>query len=197
MKCREFELKAALLAEGEAETAETAALEAHAAECAACGASYGRSQHFIADLKSALHSPAVVKDDARIRDIMSIITNMPVPQSPAREKSMVFSICYTLYNSLAVGLMCAVVYFVVFSSFFTTEQIMLLPEARTALFGSISIIIGCIFVLLPGRSFTAWAVSRIRQSAARVQLAADNAIMVLAGLSFCVSGGILFFSGIL
>jgi anti-sigma factor RsiW len=158
-----------LLSEGEAELSERPALEAHAAECPTCAEALNRSRHLIGALKGALRSPAVKHDDARIKDIMGIITNMPTPQAPERDKSLVFSVCYTLYNSLVVGLMCSIVYFVGFASFFTPGQFILQAETRTALFGCLSIIIGCIFILLPGRSFTAWSISRIRQSAARAR----------------------------
>jgi len=149
------------------------------------------------DLHAVVEKETPERPEGNISEIIRIIGTMPPPPRRVQERSVLFKACFTIYNGLVAGVMCAVSYLFFFSGFFSFEQITLLPEARSAFFGTLSIIIGCVCILLKGRDLNNWFVARIWKNAASFQLAADSAVMLLAGAGFCVYGSVMFLTGIL
>jgi hypothetical protein len=182
--------------DGELNELEEAAFTSHAASCAACAAARTEADTESDGLKRIVTASAGEPDGKSVAEVMRIINTMPEPVSWEQKGTMAFKVCYTLYNALVVGLMSAVGYFVLFSNFFTMEQVLLSAEARNAMFGSLCILTGCIFVLAKGWDLNIWLAAHMRKGAASFQLAMDSVVLLVAGASFCVCGGILFFTGI-
>ena len=148
------------------------------------------------EINAVIHKGESQDSKGKISEIMSVIQTMPAPPRRIQESSILFKACFTLYNSFILGVMCAVVYFFFSSSFFSFEQVAFLQEARSALFGSISIIIGCVFILLKGRDLNNWFVAQIWKNAASFQLATNSIVMLIAGAGFFLYGSMMFISGI-
>lgn len=193
MNCKEFSRKAGMFIDNELQVPETAACEEHIGTCDACRTLAAQIRGTGNDLQVFL---AAIPDrgPARIRDVMAIISALPVPVGLREERSLFFKIAYTLYTAAILGIMSSVTYIVLFSNFFGFEQVLHMPEARTAFFGSLCVMIGCAFLLGQGREVNIWLTARVHMGAA-VRMAADNVMMVAAGAGFCVCGGILFLVG--
>jgi hypothetical protein len=193
MNCSGFQKKTGLLVSGECTPGQEAELRAHAQSCSGCAGLLAAEEKLDADLSVLGGSGTDEKQKVHVTDIMNAVRDLPLPGLPQRETSMLFRIFYTLYNSVAVGIMFAAIF--IMGRFVSVEGLQYLPEVRDALFGGLCIIIGGILIVLQGRELTLWFAARVKQLTT-FQIAPDSIFMFAAGLCFWITGTILLFNGI-
>ena len=195
MNCNTFGRKMRGFINGELSASEASQCAQHADSCAGCGKLLSRETRAEDELRAVIRKKKDVSG-GNVSEIMNIIDGMPAPSVRIQERSILFKACFTLYNAFVIGIMCAVAYMFVCSGFFSLEQVMFLPEARSALFGAVCIFTGCLFVLIKGRDMNNWLAARMLRHGAVFQLSADALFLVTAGAGFCMYGSILFASSI-
>lgn len=201
MKCKKFLKKVDLLAEKEISGPESARFMEHAHACPDCGKALNTAQNEIEAMNrmgESCRRESEERIERTVAAVMDVVNALPGPAASVHqeESSLVYKAIYTLYNALVLGLMVSVTYLVLFRNFFSVEEMLFSTEAQFSLFGVLCIIIGCIFILVKGKEVNIWLVSRIRHSALSFQITADSVLLLMAGVSFCLFGGFLIFSGI-
>ena len=193
MNCNEFRGKIGLYCSEEISDGLKAKAEEHLASCETCRKLTDQEQALIQDL--GILGTGDPDKEHYVENIMKTVREMPLPGVLPQETSLVWRVCYTLYNAMAVGVMFAALFIIYFSGFVSFDQFTFLPEARTAFLGGVLIIVGCIFIILQGKELTVWFAARVKQLSS-FQVAPDSILMFAAGLCLWITGSVLLFSAV-
>ncbi|MFH1707758.1 MAG: hypothetical protein ABIF71_07560 [Planctomycetota bacterium] len=127
--------------------------------------------------------------------VMRLVRGMPAPFVPAREASILYRVCATLYYAVTLGLLAAAAVIALHSGALWNA----FPSPADALpviGGALAVIAGCSFILLQGREMSLWFTVLLARGRSFAQPAAETLVMLGLGVGFCSWGGILLVSGL-